>query len=172
VDDSALALRFLASRLQPWGLAVECVSTSGQAVERLAQRNHDLIFIDVELGAESELDGLALCQEIKRRIHAPAVVLYAATTPDALVVAGIVAGADAVVGKSSSAGELLEAIREVARAPRALPPISRQMTAGAAERLDPADHAILAMRLAGESGADIGTVLGLSPSQIADRVRG
>ena len=40
VDDSALALRFLASRLQPWGLAVECVSSSGKAVERLAQRNY------------------------------------------------------------------------------------------------------------------------------------
>jgi hypothetical protein len=75
-----------------------------------------------------------------------------------------------VVGKSSSAAALLGAIREVARAPRLRPPVSRQMRAGAAARLDPADHAILAMRLAGDSGADIGAVLGLPAPAIADRI--
>jgi DNA-binding NarL/FixJ family response regulator len=127
----------------------------------------DVIVLDVHHPGR---DGLALSLDIKRMLHAPAVVLYAASTPDALVVAGVVAGADAVVGKSSSTRALLEAIRAVARAPRALPPISRQMRVGAAERLDPADHAILAMRLAGDSGADIGAVLGLPSSEIADRI--
>jgi hypothetical protein len=51
-----------------------------------------------------------------------------------------------------------------------LPPVSRQMRIGAAARLDPADHAILAMRLAGNSGTDIGAVLGLRSSEIADRI--
>jgi DNA-binding NarL/FixJ family response regulator len=153
---------------QPDLVPVGSAAGEEQVWPLLARTRPDVIVLDVHHPGR---DGLALCLEIKRRLHAPAVVLYAATTPDALVVAGIVAGADAVVGKSSSTGVLLEAIREVARAPRALPPISRQMTAGAAATLDPADHAILAMRLAGESGADIGTVLGLPPSQIADRIR-
>ena len=61
-------------------------------------------------------------------------------------------------------------VREVARAPRTLPRISRAMRVGAAAALDPADHAILAMRLAGESAADIGAVLGLVASEIAERI--
>ncbi len=153
---------------QPDLVPVGSASGEEQLWPLLRRTRPDVIVLDVHHPGRN---GLALILDIKRMLHAPAVVLYAALTPDPLVVAGAVAGADAVVGKSRSAGELLEAIREVARAPRGLPPISRQMTAGAAERLDPADHAILAMRLAGESGADIGTVLGLSASQIADRIR-
>jgi DNA-binding NarL/FixJ family response regulator len=133
----------------------------------LRRTQPDVVVLDVHHPGR---DGLALCLDIKRRLHAPAVVLYAATTPDALVVAGLVAGVDAVVGKSSSAAALLEAIRQVARGPRLLPPLSRQMRTGAAARLDPADHAILAMRLAGDSGADIGAILGRPTPEVAERI--
>jgi DNA-binding NarL/FixJ family response regulator len=78
-------------------------------------------------------------------------LLYSAYTPAALVVAAVVAGADAIVSKSSAAATLVEAIRAVARNPRTIPRISPQMKADAAARLDPADHAILAMRVAGDS---------------------
>src|SRR3954454_17595820 len=69
-------------------------------------------------------DGLTLCLEIKSQLQPPAVVLYSEATPASLVVAASVAGADAVVNKSSTARELLEAIRAVAQAPPNLPPIS------------------------------------------------
>ncbi|MDX6691628.1 MAG: hypothetical protein QOG15_3085 [Solirubrobacteraceae bacterium] len=133
----------------------------------LGRTRPDVVVLDVHHPGR---DGLALCLDLKRRLHAPAVVLYPAMTPDALVVAGVVAGADAVVGKSSSSGALLEAIRDVATAPRMVAPVSRRMRVGAAARLDPADHAILAMRLAGATGADIGAVLGLTAPEIADRI--
>jgi DNA-binding NarL/FixJ family response regulator len=152
---------------EPDLVAVGSAADEEEVWPLLRRTRPDVIVLDVHHPGR---DGLALCLDIKRRLHAPAVVLYAATTPDALVVAGIVAGADAVVGKSSSTAALLEAIREVARARRMLPPVSRQMTAGAAARLDPTDHAILAMRLAGDSGADIGAVLGLPAPEIADRI--
>src|SRR3954470_10704694 len=106
-------------------------------------------------------DGLMLCLQIKSALQPPAVVLYSAVTPAPLLVAATVAGADAVISKSSSALELLEAIRTVTQAPRALPAISAQMRAEAAAILDPFDHAILAMRLAGDSSADIAATLGL-----------
>jgi len=108
VDDSALALHFLASRLQPWGLAVECVSSSGQAVERLAQRNYDFVFIDVELGAESELDGLALCQHIKRHhpLAGSMLVMVSAHHSELDRVRGTLAGCDAYLGKPLQAAEL------------------------------------------------------------------
>jgi DNA-binding NarL/FixJ family response regulator len=114
-------------------------------------------------------DGLALCLEVKLRPNPPAVVLYSAYTPPALVVAAAVAGADAIVSKSSAATTLVEAIRAAARS-RVIPAISRQMTAEAAARLDPADHAILAMRLAGDSTVEIAATLGLPDATIAHRV--
>jgi DNA-binding NarL/FixJ family response regulator len=117
-------------------------------------------------------DGLTLCLQIKRGLHPPAVVLYSATTtPAELVVAAAVAGADAVVRKSATARELVEAIRAAAEAPDAPAPVSAQMRAEAAARLDPADHAVLAMRLAGDSPAAIGAMLGLTVAAVADRIR-
>ena len=116
-------------------------------------------------------NGLTLCLQIKRGLHPPAVVLYSATTPTKLVVAGAVAGADAVVRKSATARELVEAIRAAAEAPDAPAPVSAQMRAEAASRLDPADHAVLAMRLAGDSPAAIGATLGLTVAAVAERMR-
>ena len=54
-------------------------------------------------------DGLALCLQIKRQPDAPAALLYSAYTPAALLVAAAVAGADAIVSKSSTAATLIEA---------------------------------------------------------------
>jgi DNA-binding NarL/FixJ family response regulator len=113
-------------------------------------------------------DGLALCLQIKRQPDAPAVLLYSAYTPAALVVAAAVAGA--IVSKSSAAATLVEAIRAVARNPRTIPRISPQMKADAAARLDPADHAILAMRVAGDSPVEIATTLGVPGATIAHRI--
>ena len=41
VDDSELALRFLQTRLQRWGVRSACVSTSGKAIELLSRRGFD-----------------------------------------------------------------------------------------------------------------------------------
>jgi DNA-binding NarL/FixJ family response regulator len=127
----------------------------------------DVIVLDVHHPGR---DGLMLSLQIKRLLPAPAVVPYSASTPDELVVAGVVAGADAVVGKASSTAALVDAVREVARAPRTPPRITGRMRTDAATRLDPADHSILAMRLAGHTLADIGAVLGLAGAEMADRV--
>jgi DNA-binding NarL/FixJ family response regulator len=105
--------------------------------------------------------GLALCLKIKREPDPPSVVLYCADTPAALLVAAAVAGADTTAGISSATATLLEAIRAAARPPRTTPSISPRMKAAAAARLDPADHAILAMRLASNPSGDIATTLGV-----------
>jgi DNA-binding NarL/FixJ family response regulator len=115
-------------------------------------------------------DGLMLCLQIKSALQPPAVVLYSATTPASLVVAAAVAGADAVVGKSSSTLKLLEAIRTVAHTPRPRPAVSAPVRAEAAAMLDPFDHAILAMRLAGDSPAAIAGTLSLPVAEVADRI--
>jgi DNA-binding NarL/FixJ family response regulator len=133
----------------------------------LGHTRPDVIVLDVHHPGR---DGLALCLEIKRRLHAPAVVLYSATTHAPLVVAAAVAGVNAVVNKSSSSRALLEAIRAVATPQHPLPPITPRMKAEAAIRLDPSDHAILAMRVAGHTPADIGETLSLPVPAIADRI--
>src|ERR1700730_17668392 len=96
----------------------------------LLQRTHpDVIVLD---GHHSGLDGLHLCVQIKRRLTAPAVVLYSAAINTGILVAAAVAGAGAVVNKSSSNAELLEAIRAVARSRLTLPAVSPRVEAEAA----------------------------------------
>lgn len=67
VDDSAIALRYLQLRLQRMGVDTDLAPGSARALELLAQHAYGFIFIDVELGDGSALDGLALCQHIRRQ---------------------------------------------------------------------------------------------------------
>lgn len=101
VDDSAIARRFLASRLLPWGLEVDAVASSGEALRRLAQRHHDFAFVDVELGDDSELDGLSLCRHVKRQLPLAVsqLVLVSAHGSELDQVRGMLAGCDAYLAK-------------------------------------------------------------------------
>jgi CheY-like chemotaxis protein len=67
VDDSAIALRYLQLRLQRMGIDTDLAPGSARALELLSQRAYGFVFIDVELGDGSALDGLALCQHIRRQ---------------------------------------------------------------------------------------------------------
>jgi CheY-like chemotaxis protein len=104
VDDSEIAQRFLASKLERWGLAVERATTSARAIELMSQRSYDFVFLDVELGVGSELDGLALCLHIKRLhrrpgVDMPVIALVSAHHAEIDRVRGTLAGADAYLGK-------------------------------------------------------------------------
>ncbi|MCK7493346.1 MAG: hypothetical protein MZW92_19525 [Comamonadaceae bacterium] len=51
VDDSEVALRFLAARgCSAWGMRSVTAATSAEALELLAQQRYDFVFVDVELG--------------------------------------------------------------------------------------------------------------------------
>lgn len=115
-------------------------------------------------------DGLALCLRIKLRPDPPAVVLYSADRPPLLVVAAAVAGAEALVSRSSSVTTLLQTMRAVALTPRHSAPIPAQVMTRAAQCLDPADHAILAMRIAGDSPDEIAATLGMPGISITRRI--
>ena len=99
--------------------------------------------------------GLALSLRLKRRSARPRIVLYSGRGGELLAVAAAVAGVDAVVAKSDTESALLEAIRDVARDAYRPPAVSLSAQRRAAARLDPADHALLAMRLAGNSWAEM-----------------
>lgn len=100
-------------------------------------------------------DGLALCLDIKRRSTPPAVVLYSASVTPGLAAAAAVAGADGIVGKAAPAEDLIAAIRAAAQPHEAGLLVRTGLMADAAAALDPADHGILAMRLAGNGASEI-----------------
>ncbi len=110
VDDSEVALQFLEMRLLPYGFATDRAMNSQRALELVARQQYDFVFVDVELGRDSELDGLALCQHIKRQqdtlVFATAVVLVSAHAGDADRVRASLAGCDAFFPKPLDAGAL------------------------------------------------------------------
>ena len=123
VDDSEIALRFLESRLQRWGLMMARALGSGRAIQLMVQRRYDFVFLDVELGNLSDLDGLALCQHIKRQQHqwvAPSIVIMVsahATQVDR--VRGGLAGCDGYLGKPLDEVELQRLLLRHGLKPRA-----------------------------------------------------
>ena len=101
VDASKTALAELTSHLQTWGLVVDGVVNSSLAIERLAQRSYDFVFLDLELGADSDLDGLALCQHVKRDHPLPGSVVVIVSARDSELdrVRAALAGCDAYLCK-------------------------------------------------------------------------
>ncbi len=111
VDDSEVALAFLERQLHRHDIVADWAMNSSKAIELLSQRPYGMVFLDIDLGESSELDGLALCQHIKRRhVHpngrAPLVVLVSAFSEAVDRVRGSLAGADAHLGKPLDGGTL------------------------------------------------------------------
>jgi CheY-like chemotaxis protein len=118
VDDSEVALRFLERLIQRHGLHPRSAQTSGEALALMTQQRFAAVFLDVELGDDSELDGLALCQRIKRQPPqqgrpAPAVVLVSAHGEAVDRVRGTLAGCDAYLTKPLDEDELKRTLRKL-----------------------------------------------------------
>ena len=117
VDDSEIALRFLERQLQAMGLRTEKAADSRRALELLAQQPYDVVFLDVDLGPHSEVDGLTLCQRIKRQpprtpsASAPVVVMVSAHTSATDRVRGSFAGCDVYMAKPLDEETLRRSLR-------------------------------------------------------------
>lgn len=121
VDDSDVALRFLETRLHRMGVETERAGTSDKALELIAQHRFDFVLLDVELGSASDLDGLALCQHIKRLPElaasgTPAVIMVSAHHAQLDRARGALAGCDAYLGKPLDEALLLHTLAQ--HAPR------------------------------------------------------
>jgi CheY-like chemotaxis protein len=117
VDDSAIALRYLQVRLQQLGMDCDLAPGSARALELLSQRAYDFVFIDVELGEGSALDGLALCQHIKRQHHhvggrTPVLVLVSAHHSELDRARGAFAGCDHYLAKPPEDVALLQLLSQ------------------------------------------------------------
>ena len=117
VDDSEIALRFLERQLQAMGLRTEKAADSQRALELLAQHPYDVVFLDVDLGPHSEVDGLTLCQRIKRQpphtasSGVPVVVMVSAHTSTTDRVRGSFAGCDVYMAKPLDEETLRRSLR-------------------------------------------------------------
>lgn len=111
VDDSEIALRFLETRLQRWGLVMDRALSSNRAIELLAAGEpYDFVFIDIELGPGSTLDGYALAQHIRRQQRReplpPVLVMVSAHASPTHRARGQLAGCDAFLAKPLDEVEL------------------------------------------------------------------
>ena len=145
-------------------------ASSEEELYRLLQHTDPAVLIlDVH---HPGLHGLALSLRLKRRSARPRIVLHSGRGGQLLTVAAAVAGVDAVVAKSDTERALLDAIRAAARGAQSPPAVSLRAQARAAARLEPADRAILAMRLAGNSWTEIGATLRLPTAAVVERAAG
>ena len=116
VDDSAIATLFLQKCLQRFGLEISTAASSSRATLLMSQQRFDIIFLDVELGDDSPMDGLALCQQIRRHPvpageRAPVVVMVSAHHRELDRVRGTLAGCDAYLAKPLQQAELDKLLR-------------------------------------------------------------
>lgn len=117
VDGNDSALRALDRQLQGLGLRTQTASTSQRAIELMAEQAFDLLFLELDLGPLSALDGLALCQQIKRdrnaREVAPRVVVVSAQAAPTDRVRGSFAGCDAYLAKPLDDEALRRGLRKL-----------------------------------------------------------
>jgi CheY-like chemotaxis protein len=104
VDENEVAARALERDLQALGLSVARANSAGKALELAGRLGFRFVFADVNLGPNSEIDGLNLCQRLKRlptpeAARPPAVFLL--TDRDVAVdrVRAVLAGGDAFLNK-------------------------------------------------------------------------
>jgi CheY-like chemotaxis protein len=117
IDDSEIALRFLQRQLTALGLRCETAGNSQAALAQMAQQRFDAVFVDLDLGPDSAMDGFALCQHLKRqqRPHGtglpPRVVIVSAHGSATDRVRGTFAGCDTYLTKPIKEETMLGELR-------------------------------------------------------------
>ena len=113
---------------------------------------------------------LRACRLVKCLLPAPRVLIYSAYADERLRVAARVAGADGLLDKSSSALDLVQAIRGVHSGRRLLEPIEPGDVQEATRLLDGQEAQILALLLDDVSPSEIAVALSLPPATVGRRV--
>ena len=104
VDDSEIALQFLRRQLERYGLQLDMARHSDRALDLVGQHDYAMVFLDLDLGDDSRVDGLALCHQICKRRPLPGrsasmVVMVSAFDDPVNRVRGTLAGAAGYLGK-------------------------------------------------------------------------
>ena len=128
VDDSAIARRFLARRLERFGYRVQLAGSGEQALVLFERQTFAIAFVDIALGPPhgGGIDGLRVCQVIKQRREPgstgstggidgsrTAVVIVTGEASATVRVQGSLAGCDAFLTKPLMEPEFIAALRLV-----------------------------------------------------------
>ena len=118
VDSTPIARKFLSTRLQSLGYQVHIAEDGEQALAMVEQQAFAIVFTEATLGPLSEIDGLGLCQAIKRKTDhprgiVPAVVMTSGLAGAVDKVRGALAGCDAYLNKPLTEAEFIAALHEV-----------------------------------------------------------
>ena len=143
------------------------VATAAQADSACAAHRPDVLVADYHLPDE---DGLTLCLRLGGR-GGPPVVLFSAFADESLGLLAMIAGARAMVSKSSDPRDLIAAVHAVARGERAMPAAGARALRAAGERLDGDDLPVLGMLAHGVPPAEIAQTLGIEERWLVARRR-
>ena len=111
IDDEPQIQRFLKPSLMAAGYYVAQALTAHAALKSIAEREHDLILIDLGL---PDLDGKDLIRMIRQK-HTTAIIVLSAREEESEKIEALDAGADDFVNKPFSIGELLARMRATMR---------------------------------------------------------
>jgi two-component system, cell cycle response regulator len=114
VDDSDVALRFMALHLQRYGFEIHLVRSGQAAIDQVARHHFEFVFLDVMMEG---LDGFQTCKAIKRASYAgsrppPTVVMVTSRGTAMDKLRGTMAGCDAYLTKPMEEAALLKIIGE------------------------------------------------------------
>jgi two-component system OmpR family response regulator len=117
IDDDVHLAAPLATYLGRFDFALDAATRPSEALKRLREQPYDAAILDVML---PEMDGFALCREIRRESDIPIVMLTARGEVMDRVV-GLELGADDYLAKPFNPRELLARIKSVLRRHRSVP---------------------------------------------------
>jgi two-component system, cell cycle response regulator len=112
VDDSDIALRFMATVLGRFGYDVQLARSGEEALQRVAEQHFEFVFLDVTMPG---IDGYQTCKLIKKRPYpagraAPSVVMLTSRAGMVDKMRGTLSGCDAYLTKPLQQGDLMRVI--------------------------------------------------------------
>ena len=108
VEDDPAVRDILRIALEREGMTVEVVGNGERALESFRDADTlDLVILDIEL---PDIDGITLCQELRRSSDVP-IVMLTAREGERNVVVGLEVGADDYVTKPASPAEVVSRVR-------------------------------------------------------------